>query len=77
MKILKEINKSDTKRVLFAIDEFKGIKSFRILEQWRKDSKEEWCFSKKVISFNYEQSNDLFDIMDEKLRDEVCNLLAK
>lgn len=77
MNILKEINKSNTKRILFVVDEYKGIKSFRILEQWRNDELSEWSFSKKLISFNNLQTNDLFDIMNKEFKNNVCKLLAE
>jgi len=60
MESLLAYTEGKVKRKEIAISEYKGIKYIQIREKWRKDEEDqEWKFSKKVVSFNKEQFQEI------------------
>ena len=62
------------KRKEIALSEYKGTTYIQVREKWRKDEDDtEWKFSKKVVSFNKDQFEEViktlsqfFDLTEEQ-----------
>jgi hypothetical protein len=56
--ILFEVVKSDTRKVVVMIDEYKGNNFLSIKEMWRENDKQEWMFSKKIVTMGYRDAQE-------------------
>lgn len=60
MESLLAYTEGKVKRKEIAISEYKGVKYIQIREKWRKNEEDqEWKFSKKVVSFNKDQFQEI------------------
>jgi hypothetical protein len=68
-KVLFEMLKSDTSKVIGEIVLYKEVKLFQVKQLWRRDANDDWKYSKKIISFDYAQAHTFLKKM--KAIDEV------
>lgn len=68
--IIGEIAKSNTKRTIISLTEFKGTKLINIREYFKTDAMTEWQPTKKGVMITTDKASDLVSIF-EKVEDTI------